>query len=55
MSDKLEDACRGLISYWKRNRFNWQLEKAEDFLKDIEKALEAGYVPTSNVSQESEE
>ena len=40
MINKLKEPCAKLISYWKRNKTNWQLEKAEDFLRQIEEVLD---------------
>jgi len=38
----LVEACQQLVDYRRRNQGNWQSEKADDYLRMIERALDEG-------------
>lgn len=49
---RLRAACQGLVDYARRNRHNWQTEKAMDFIRRIDAALSA---PASGSGEGAEE
>ena len=40
-NERLRTACQGLLNYAQRNQRNWQSEKAADYIRLIEQALDA--------------